>query len=93
MNSKTTIIIFSILAITAAAAITITLMSTAKNNVLAQEQTGAADDGDLLIVQNTSMSAQDPVPGHESHQLALVAPPRQDGKIWSGCYIYCKQAC
>jgi hypothetical protein len=89
MNSKTTTIIFSILAITVAAAITITLMSTAKNNVLAQEQTEAAADGrDLLIVQNTSMSAQDPVPGHESHQLALVAPPRQDGKIWSGVVTF-----
>lgn len=47
MNSKITIIFF-ILSITAAVAITITLIPTAKNNVNAQEQTKA--NGDLLIV-------------------------------------------
>jgi hypothetical protein len=31
---------------------------------------------------------QDPVPGHSSHQLALAAPPRQDGKIWSGVVTF-----
>jgi hypothetical protein len=44
--------------------------------------------GDSLVVQNTTTSIQDPVPGHSSHQLALVAPPRADGKIWSGVVTF-----
>ena len=44
--------------------------------------------GDSLILQNTTTSIQDPVPGHSGHQLALVAPPREDGKIWSGVVTF-----
>jgi hypothetical protein len=33
--------------------------------------------GDSLVLQNTTTSIQDPVPGHSGHQLALVAPPRE----------------
>jgi hypothetical protein len=44
--------------------------------------------GDSLVLQNTTTSIQDPVPGHSGHQLALVAPPREDGKIWSGVVTF-----
>jgi hypothetical protein len=54
------------------------------NQVFAQQQQQA----DSLVVQNTTTSIQDPVPGHSSHQLALAAPPRQDGKIWSGVVTF-----
>ncbi len=37
-----------------------------------------------FIVQNTTKSMQDPLPGHESHQIVIAAPPRDDGKIYSG---------
>lgn len=30
----------------------------------------------------------DPVPGHEAHQFVMAAPPRQDGKIWSGTVTF-----
>jgi hypothetical protein len=43
---------------------------------------------DSLVSQNTTTSIQDPVPGHSAHQLALVAPPRDDGKIWSGVVTF-----
>jgi hypothetical protein len=26
----------------------------------------------------------DPLPGHEAHQIVIAAPPRDDGKIYSG---------
>ena len=29
-------------------------------------------------------SIQDPLPGHEGHQLALILPPRDDGAIYEG---------
>jgi hypothetical protein len=37
-----------------------------------------------VTVQNTSSSVQDPLPGHSSHQVAIVLPPRTDGKLWVG---------
>lgn len=34
--------------------------------------------------QKTAKSMQDPLPGHEAHQIVIVAPPRDDGKLYSG---------
>lgn len=28
------------------------------------------------------------MPGHAAHQLVLVAPPRQDGKVWAGVVTF-----
>ena len=39
-------------------------------------------------VQNTSKSMQDPLPGHEMHQVVIAAPPRSDGKIYSGLVTF-----
>jgi len=36
------------------------------------------------VVQNTSRSIQDPLPGHQGHQIVIAAPPRSDGKVYSG---------
>ena len=37
-----------------------------------------------VTVQNTMTSVQDPLPGHQGHQAAIILPPRTDGKIWVG---------
>lgn len=37
-----------------------------------------------FVVQNTTNSMQDPLPGHQSHQVVIAAPPRDDGRIYSG---------
>jgi hypothetical protein len=71
-----------------AAATTTTTILTTSNQVFAQQENQTGVQGDLLVIQNTSASKQDPVPGHEMHQLVLVAPPRQDGKIWSGVVTF-----
>ena len=39
-------------------------------------------------LQNTSKSTQDPLPGHEMHQVVIAAPPRSDGKIYSGLLTF-----
>ena len=39
-------------------------------------------------VQNTSKSIQDPLPGHEMHQVVTAAPSRSDGKIYSGLVTF-----
>jgi hypothetical protein len=68
--------------LTGTSSITTTILT--GNPVFAQQQ----QQGDSLVVQNTTTSITDPVPGHSSHQLALAAPPRQDGKIWSGVVTF-----
>src|SRR5438128_3001317 len=37
-----------------------------------------------VTIQNTTTSNQDPLPGHQSHQAAIILPPRTDGKLWVG---------
>ncbi len=34
--------------------------------------------------QKTQTSAQDPLPGHESHQAVIALPPRTDNSVWVG---------
>jgi hypothetical protein len=41
-----------------------------------------------IKVQNTSKSMRDPLPGHEMHQVVIAAPPRSDGKIYSGLVTF-----
>src|SRR4051812_43940098 len=71
-----------------AATIIATTTLKTSNQVFAQQQNNTGAQGDVLVIQNTTASKQDPVPGHSMHQLALVAPPRQDGKIWSGVVTF-----
>ena len=42
------------------------------------------EEQESYTVQKTETSTQDPLPGHESHQIVLAAPPREDGMIYSG---------
>src|SRR5919112_6358225 len=49
-------------------------------NQLAQQE----EQQESYTVQKTETSTQDPLPGHEAHQIVLAAPPREDGSIYSG---------
>jgi len=44
--------------------------------------------GDSFAQQGTVTSTQDPLPGHEGHQLALILPPREDGAVYQGTLTY-----
>ncbi|HJU59973.1 MAG TPA: hypothetical protein VJ583_09490, partial [Nitrososphaeraceae archaeon] len=44
--------------------------------------------GESFAQQGTLTSIQDPLPGHEGHQLALILPPRDDGAIYEGTLTY-----
>jgi hypothetical protein len=78
----------NIKAITTAAVLTafIGLLGTTSVSV----PSAAADPADSLqtsshvTIQNTTTSAQDPLPGHQAHQAAIILPPRDDGKLWVG---------
>lgn len=37
-----------------------------------------------VTIQNTTTSVQDPLPGHQGHQAALILPPRDDKRLWVG---------
>ena len=60
------------------------LMASVVSMILNQQQAEAANQGRRYVAQVTAMSSMDPLPGHESHQLVLAVPPRDDGMIWSG---------
>jgi hypothetical protein len=44
--------------------------------------------GESFAQQGTVTSIQDPLPGHEAHQLALILPPREDSAIYQGTLSY-----
>lgn len=50
----------------------------------ASAQQNQTEQPTAFVVQNTTKSMQDPLPGHEAHQIVIAAPPRDDGKIYSG---------
>ncbi len=62
----------------------IAMMTQAIGQVSAQSQSPQTEQSTPFIVQNTTKSMQDPLPGHEAHQIVIAAPPRDDGKIYSG---------
>jgi hypothetical protein len=53
---------------------------TGTNQVFAQEA--------KFAIQATQKSMQDPLPGHEGHQIVIALPPRDDGKFYTGTVTY-----
>ena len=51
-------------------------------------QVFAQDQEVPFKIQNSSESMQDLLPGHEMHQVVIAAPPRSDGKIYSGLVTF-----
>ncbi len=47
-----------------------------------------ASDADKILSTVTVQSAQDPFPGHEDHQLAILIPPDTSGKVFTGTLSY-----
>ena len=45
-----------------------------------------------IVRQGTITSIQDPLPGHEEHQAAILLPLRQDGSLYSGVLTYTASA-
>src|ERR1044072_6636979 len=43
---------------------------------------------EMFAIQKTAKSVQDPLPGHETHQIIIALPPRSDGKMCSGQVTY-----
>ncbi len=56
------------------------LLATGINNAFAQEA--------KFAVQATAKSMQDPLLGHEGHQIVIALAPRDDGKMYSGIVTY-----
>ena len=76
-----------VLALTSIALLSVIALITqlSEQTVYAQQE---QEQSTKFIVQNTSKSMQDPLPGHEAHQIVIAAPPRDDGKIYSGIATY-----
>src|ERR671916_471776 len=81
MESRTTTMaILGVVATVAAFGMIAATIYPIENQAFAQQQ----DQAISFTAQNTSASTQDPLPGHEAHQIVIAAPPREDGKIYSG---------
>jgi ABC-type glycerol-3-phosphate transport system substrate-binding protein len=81
MKLRTTAMaILGVVAIVAAFGMIAATIYPIENQAFAQQQ----DQAISFTAQNTSASTQDPLPGHEAHQAVIAAPPREDGKIYSG---------
>ncbi len=44
--------------------------------------------GESFAQQGTLTSIQDPLPGHEGHQIAIILPPRDDSAIYEGTLTF-----
>ncbi len=44
--------------------------------------------GQTVVWQGTVSSFQDPLKGHESHQVAVILPPREDQAVYTGIISY-----
>ena len=64
-----------------------TAISPLRFNTADQAQQSDAQAGSFAQ-QGTLTSKQDPLPGHEAHQLALILPPRDDGAIYQGTLTF-----
>jgi hypothetical protein len=63
----------------------------ATNQSQSQAPTAATQEPPVnqnFVRQGTVASGQDPLPGHESHEIAFVLPPRNDGGVYSGVLTY-----
>lgn len=63
------------------AAFVIGIVFLTANNIVTAFSQG---DNNKFVEQKTAKSMQDPLPGHEAHQIVIAAPPRDDGKLYSG---------
>ena len=73
-----------VLTLTSIALLSVIAMITQIPGQLASAQQTQTEQPIPFVVQNTTKSMQDPLPGHEKHQIVIAAPPRDDGKIYSG---------
>ena len=53
-----------------------------------EPKASSVEIGGSIAQQGTVTSTQDPLPGHEAHQLAILLPPRVDGSIYEGTLTY-----
>ena len=53
--------------------------------LFASSYAGAQEEEELpttAVIQETQTSVQDPLPGHEGHQIVLALPPSENGLVW-----------
>jgi hypothetical protein len=75
----------------AATGANVTETGPAATQTQSQASTAAIQEPPLnqnFVRQATVASGQDPLPGHESHEIAFVLPPRSDGGVYSGVLTY-----
>jgi plastocyanin len=86
--------IFVIISLTTGTASTVlfdnSLIANAQSpqGIPSQPVTQQQEEEETIILQGTVTSSQDPLLGHEEHQMATILPFRQDGVIYEGVLTY-----
>ena len=80
-----------IIGILAIALVASLFLTNSQFSLLQQQVTGQQQEaaiGQKIVQQGTVSSDVDPLKGHEGHQAAVILPPRNDTKIYSGTVTF-----
>jgi hypothetical protein len=88
--------IVTTIAVAAMIAVAASMLALRAPATFAQSPSGAAENTTstassqpkIKWQQGTVTSAPDPLPGHSSHQAAMILPPKSDGTVYSGILTF-----
>jgi hypothetical protein len=79
LTASIPVILFALIAVGVTTSITVDYVYAQNGSNMSQPEIGQT-----IAWQGTVSSFKDPLKGHESHQVAVILPPREDQAIYSG---------
>jgi hypothetical protein len=79
LTSSIPVILFALIAVGVTTSITVDYVYAQNGSNMTQPEIGQT-----IAWQGTVSSFKDPLKGHESHQVAVILPPREDQAVYSG---------
>jgi hypothetical protein len=79
LTASIPVILFALIAVGVTTSITVDYVYAQNGSNMSQPETGQT-----IAWQGTVSSFKDPLKGHQSHQVAVILPPREDQAVYSG---------
>lgn len=79
LTASIPVILFALIAVGVTTSITLDYVYAQNGSIMSQPEIGQT-----IAWQGTVSSFKDPLKGHESHQVAVILPPREDQAVYSG---------
>lgn len=79
LTASIPVILFALIAVGVTTSITVDYVYAQNGSKMSQPEIGQT-----IAWQGTVSSFKDPLKGHESHQVAVILPPREDQAVYSG---------